>query len=120
MGLPSFIIIVPGPPNSSSRSTQIVSIEYNRSLQYRSYQTPQLSLSCPLSLSLLNRRSEIRPPPRRDIRRPRLVDFVRFFTIQSALIRDKFPVARVPILGMALALGAVIVVLFAVILAVAK
>ncbi|KZP19253.1 hypothetical protein FIBSPDRAFT_693312, partial [Athelia psychrophila] len=45
-----------------------------------------------------------------------LIGFVRFFTIQSALTRGKFPVARVTVVGMALALGAVVVVVFSVIL----
>ncbi|KZP14037.1 hypothetical protein FIBSPDRAFT_698999, partial [Athelia psychrophila] len=41
-----------------------------------------------------------------------LVGSVRFFTIQSALTRGKFPVARVTVAGMALALGAVVVMVF--------
>ena len=49
-----------------------------------------------------------------------LIGFVRFFTIQNALTRGKFPVARATVAGMSLALAGVVVVVFAVILAVAK
>ncbi|KAF7981465.1 hypothetical protein HWV62_33497 [Athelia sp. TMB] len=48
-----------------------------------------------------------------------LIGFVRFFTIQNALTRGKFPVARATVAGMSLALAGVVVVVFAVILAVA-
>lgn len=49
-----------------------------------------------------------------------VIGFVRFFTIQTALTRGKFPVARVTVAAMSLALAGVVVVVFGIILAVTK
>lgn len=48
------------------------------------------------------------------------IGVVRYFTIQSALTKGKFPVARTVVVGVSFAMGVIVIIAFAVLVSVKR